>query len=82
MSCKDVVGDLFHIFPSDSRQKRWEEDNAHVAQKTVVYVQQKVKHLLKNDHFLNAVDENEAVRTFTSSFVFSVLSHNYDTRTA
>ncbi len=61
MSGKEIIGDLYNIFPSANRQKRWAEDALDVTEKTVAYVQKTTAYLLKNEHFLNAVDENEAV---------------------
>ncbi len=65
MSCKEVIGDLYNIFPSDSRRKHWQEQDLDIAEKTVQHVRRSVDGLLKDDRFLNAVDATEAVRSLS-----------------
>ncbi len=65
MSCKEVIGDLYNIFPSDSRRKCWQEQDLDIAEKTVQHVRRNVDGLLNCDHFLNAVDTTEAVRSLS-----------------
>ncbi len=69
MSGKEIIGDLYNIFPSANRQKRWADDALDVTEKTVAYVQKTTAYLLKNEHFLNAVDENEVVSLVLSSLI-------------
>lgn len=70
MSCKDVIGDLYSIFPSENRKKHWEEAGLDVLSKSVEHVQRKVNHLLQDDRFKNAVDESQPVSTFMSYDTF------------
>lgn len=58
-SCKDMISDLYSLFPSDRRQKRWDDQNLDVAEMTVEYVQRSALRLIKHDLFKNAVDERE-----------------------
>lgn len=70
MSGKEIIGVLYDIFPSDARKKRWQDKDEDVEKKAIRYVQREVKHLLKRNHFLNAVDEKEPVRPVSSLFVW------------
>ncbi len=84
MACKEIVGDLYYIFPSTARQKRWEDADQDVPERTVKFVQQAVNHLLKNDHFLSAVDDSEEVGhhlCFTFTFRLTYLSRTAVSKT-